>query len=138
MHGNERSRRTLIAACLLSLAADAFFPREGPGAEVISASFWLYGLAIVAFAVHQLVLRRRHGPAVPVLKWCLLALCLVSLFASAALERGTPVARTLAFVSLGACLALVVLAVRDGLRGVRARRLAGSPPYGVEKSPLGD
>src|SRR6187551_632298 len=123
MDGNDHARRTLIAACLVSLIAVATLPREGPATEVVSASFWLYSLAIVAFAVRQLVLRRRHGRAVPVLKWCLLAVCVVSLFASAALGSGSAVATTLAFVSIGAGLWLVVLAVRDGLRGARARRV---------------
>jgi hypothetical protein len=128
MDGNDHARRTLIAALLLSLGADAALPREGPAAEIVSASFWIYGLAIVAFTVHQLVLRRRHGRSVPVLKWCLLAVSVSSLFASAALERGTPAALTLAFVSIGAFLALVVLAARAALRGVRARRVAAFPP----------
>jgi hypothetical protein len=125
MDGNDHARRMLIAALLLSLGADALLPREGIATEIVSASFWLYSFAIVAFAVRQLVLRRRHGPAVPVLKWLLLAACVASLFASAALERGTSVALTLAFVSIGAFLALVALAVRD----VRARRVATFPPH---------
>jgi hypothetical protein len=129
MDGNDHARRTLTAALLLSLGADALLPREGPAAEVVSASFWLYSLAIVAFAVRHLVLRRRHGPAIPVLKWCLLAVSVTSLFASAALERGSPAALTLAFVSVGAALALVILAIRDALRGVRARRVATFPPH---------
>jgi hypothetical protein len=129
MDGNDHARRTLIAACLLSLFAVATLPREGPATEVVSASFWLYSFAIVAFAVRQLVLRRRNGRAVPVLKWCLLAVCVVSLFASASLGSGSAVATTLAFVSIGAGLWLVVLAVRDGLRGVRARRVATFPPH---------
>jgi membrane associated rhomboid family serine protease len=129
MDGNDHARRTLIAALLLSLGADTLLPREGTATEIVSASFWLYGLAIVAFAVRQLVLRRRHGPAVPVLRWCLLAVSVASLFASAALERGTPVALTLAFISVGAFLALAVLAIRDALRGVRARRVATFPPH---------
>src|SRR3954452_18272671 len=119
MAGNDRARRTLTAALLLSLGADAFLPREGPAAEIVSASFWLYGLAVVAFAVRQLVLRRRHRAAVPVLKWCLLAACVASLCASAALERGAPAALTLAFVSIALFPALVVLAMRDALRGMR-------------------
>jgi hypothetical protein len=129
MDGNDHARRTLIAACLVSLIAVATLPREGPATEVVSASFWLYSLAIVAFAVRQLILRRRHGRTVPVLKWCLLAVCVVSLFASAALGSGSAVATTLAFVSICAGLWLVVLAVRDGLRGVRARRVATFPPH---------
>lgn len=129
MDGNDHARRTLIAACLVSLIAVATLPREGPATEVVSASFWLYSLAIVAFAVRQLVLRRRHGRAIPVLKWCLLAVCVVSLFASAALGSGNAVATTLASVSIGAGLWLVVLAVRDGLRGLRARRVATFPPH---------
>jgi hypothetical protein len=129
MDGNDHARRTLIAALLLSLGADALLPREGTATEIVSASFWLYSFAIVAFAVRQLALRRRHGPAVPVLKWLLLAACVLSLFASAALERGTSIALTLAFVSVAAFLVLVVLAVRDALRGVRARRVATFPPH---------
>jgi O-antigen/teichoic acid export membrane protein len=129
MDGNDRARRILIAACLLSLLA-ALLPREGVATDVVSASFWLYSAAIVAFAVHQLVLLRRHGEAVPVLKWCLLAVCLVSLFVSAALERGTPTALALAWVSIGALVWLVVLAARDALRGVRVRRAATFPPHG--------
>jgi hypothetical protein len=125
MDGHDHARRTLIAALLLSLGADALLPREGPATEIVSASFWLYSFAIVAFAIRQLVLRRRHGPAVPVLKWCLLAACVASLFASAALERGSPVALTLAFVSIGAFLALVVLAVRDA----RTRRVMTFAPH---------
>jgi hypothetical protein len=83
----------------------------------------------VAFATRQLVLRRRHGPAVPVLKWGLLAACVASLFASAALERGTPVALTLALTSVAAFLALVVLGLRDALRGARTRRATTFAPH---------
>ncbi len=129
MDGNDHARRTLIVALLLSLGADALLPREGPAAEVVSATFWLYSVAIVAFAVRQVVHRRRQGPAVPVLKWLLLAACVTSLFASAALERGTPVALTLALVSFGAFLALVGLACRDTLRAVRTGRATTFAPH---------
>lgn len=129
MDGNDHARRTLIAAVLLSLGADALLPREGTATEIVSASFWLYSFAIVAFSARQLVLRRRHGPEVPVLKWLLLALCVASLFASAALERGTSLALTLAFVSIGAFLALVVLAIRDALRAARTRRVTTFAPH---------
>jgi hypothetical protein len=128
MDGNDHARRTLIAALLLSLGADALLPREGPAAEIVSASFWLYSFAIVAFSTRQLALRRRHGPAVPVLKWGLLAACVASLFASAALERGTPVALTLALTSVAAFLALVVLGLRDALRDARTRRATTFAP----------
>jgi hypothetical protein len=129
MDDNDRARRTLVVACLLSLIAAFLLPRKGTATEIVSASFWLYSLVIVVFAVRQLVLRRRHGPAVQVLKWCLLAVWVVSLFASASLERRTPAALTLAFVSIAAFLALVVLAARDALRSVRARRVATFPPH---------
>ena len=129
MDGNDHARRILIAACLLSLLAAALLPREGTATDVVSASFWLYSAVIVAFAVHQIILRHRHGEAVPVLKWCLLAVCVVSLFVSAALERGTSAAQALAWVSIGAFLWLVVLAARDTLRRIRARRVETFPPH---------
>ena len=119
MHGNDRARRLLILALLLSLAASALFPRDGTTAPVIWASFWLYGLAIVAFAVRQLILRKRYGSGVPVLKWGLLAVCVVSLYVYACLERGTPAAQVVALLDCGTLLALVFLAIRDTLRRPR-------------------
>jgi hypothetical protein len=128
--GNDRARRILILALLVTLAADALFPREGATAAVISASFWLYGLAIVGFTIHQLVLRVRHGSGIPVLKWALLSISVISLYVYAAfLERGTTVSLLFALTILGAPITLVVLAVRDALRGVRARRVATFPPH---------
>ena len=123
MNGNDHARRCLIAALLLTLAADALFPRQGPAAEIISASFWAYAVAVTAFAARQLALRARHGSAVPVLKWVLLAVCVVSLFAATFLGR-TASALVVLVVSFPALVALVVLAIRDAVRGSRARRVA--------------
>jgi hypothetical protein len=67
---------------------------------------------------------------VPVLKWVLLAAGVISLYAYAAYpERGTPISLVFALTVFGAPVALVVLAVRDALRGVRARRVATFPPF---------
>jgi hypothetical protein len=113
MHGNDHARRWLTLALLLTMAAVVPFPRSGPGADVISASFWLYGIAIVGFTVRQLVLRRRHGREVPVLKWSLLAVSVVGLYVAAAFLAGTASALVVLLVCLPASVALLVLGVRD-------------------------
>jgi hypothetical protein len=124
--GNDRARQILILALLVTLAVDAFFPREGATAAVISASFWLYSVAIVGFTIHQLVLRVRHGSAVPVVKWVLLSVSVISLYVYGAfLKPGTPVSLIFALTIFGAPLTLVVLAVR----GARTRRVATFPPH---------
>jgi hypothetical protein len=119
-HGNDRARHLLIAALLLSLAADELFPHDSAAAAVISASFWLYGLVIVAFTVGQLVLRGRYGSSVPVLKWVLLAMTVVSLYVYGCyVEKGTQASHLVALLYTGALLTLVILAIRDTVRRYR-------------------
>lgn len=122
MHGNDHVRRWLTLALLLTMAAVVPFPRSGPGQAVISASFWLYGLAIVGFTVRQLALRRRHGREVPVLKWLLLAVSVVGLYIAGAFLGKTASALVVLFVCLPASVGLLILGMRDWRRNSRLRR----------------
>ena len=128
---NDRLRRVLTVCWVLALLS---ILTVTPNGRVLSIARFVFlcGLtaALIGFALRQLLLRRRYGNSVPILRWML------SLTGSLALISGVAghaygVAGAVLFVSL---VALLWLAIRDTVARMRARR---KPPDRVVQVGVG-
>ena len=112
---DDRLRRILTTGWALALLTRVIWTPGGEAGDVVGlVALWTFTAALIALGLRQLVLRRRRGRSVPILRWTLAlggALCLAIGFA-----LGPPGA---AWGVLASIVALTGLAVRDTVRRVR-------------------
>jgi hypothetical protein len=124
--GNDGIRRALLAGLLVGLAARlTVFHTGGAGGIASVTVFWIFAVALGAFAVRQLLLRVRLGRSVPILKWCLILLALL-VWTYEVFGPEIAIQNLLNLTLLMSILLLVGLAIRDSVRRlVRSQRASG-------------
>lgn len=112
---DDRLRRILTTGWALALLTRVIWTPGGEAGDVVGlAALWTFTAALITLGLRQLVLRRRCGRSVPILRWTLAlggALCLAIGFA-----LGAPDA---AWGVLASITALAGLAVRDTVGRMR-------------------